>query len=379
MAVDEERHSGPNRWLRRDATSEKPRSVPKSIQNNAGGHRKQKADKKRPKTMAEMADKHQLYMQAVQNPRKEVRNLDSIYRTLSARFLTDVDRLDDDGPLHCQRRGAMTLREDFCGTAVLCAEWVRARAVPDRRAYGVDIDSEVVDYAWKHVLCSSDYDNDSRARVICSDVMDVHARDTAPDSSAIMWIPRVDVIAAFNFSVCYFHQRSDLVRYLKHSLANLNDFGLLFCDLFGGSEITQPLVSRIRDLGSFKYLFRQHNYDLCTNTVQISLGFKMKDGSMLKDCFSYRFRLYSLCELKEAMLEAGFDHVSVWTSTKKNPEDESNSDDDDDSDETQDSEVEQEGGDFEAFTEMTSTTEMPYAFNSYIVGIKLPRIKSKCL
>ncbi|KAJ2612442.1 hypothetical protein H4S08_002687, partial [Coemansia sp. RSA 1365] len=150
MAVDEERHSGPGRWLQSDATSDKPRSVPKSIRNNSGGHRKQKADKKRPKTMAEMADKHQLYMQAVQNPRKEVRNLDSIYRTLSARYMTYEDRLDDNGPLLCQRRGAMTLREDFCGTAVLCAEWIRARAVPDRRAYGVDIDPEVVDYAWKH-------------------------------------------------------------------------------------------------------------------------------------------------------------------------------------------------------------------------------------
>ncbi|KAJ2800901.1 hypothetical protein H4R20_003886, partial [Coemansia guatemalensis] len=279
MAVDEGQYSGSSAWLRSDAASEAPRSVPKSTRDNAGGHRKQKASKQRPKTMAEMADKHQLYMQAVQNPRKEVRNLDSIYRTLSARYLNHAEHQKDDDPLFYQRRGAMTLREDFCGTAVLCAEWVRARSVPDRRAYGVDIDAEVIDYAWKHVLYSSDSDNDSRARVICGDVMDVHARDTAPGSSDIMWIPRVDVIAAFNFSVCYFHQRNDLVRYLQHSLANLNDFGLFFCDIFGGSEITQPLVSRVRDLGSFKYLFRQHNYDLCTNTVQISLGFKMKDGS----------------------------------------------------------------------------------------------------
>ncbi|KAJ2077042.1 hypothetical protein H4R24_005363 [Coemansia sp. RSA 988] len=379
MVVGEGRYSGSDAWLRSSAASETPGSGSKGARDNAGRHRKQKADKKRPKTMAEMADKHQLYMQAVQNPRKEVKNLDSIYRTLSARHLAHVDHgEDDDSPLY-QRRGAMTLREDFCGTAVLCAEWVRARPVPDRRAYGIDIDTEVIDYAWKHVLCCSDSDNGSRARVICGDVMDVHARDTSSGSSATMCTPRVDIIAAFNFSVCYFHQRSDLVRYLQHSLSNLNDFGLFFCDVFGGSEITQPLVSRVRDLGYFKYLFRQHNYDLCTNTVQISLGFKMKDGSMLKDCFSYRFRLYSLCELKEAMLDAGFDKVSIWTSTKKNPEDESSSSEDYDKSENQSSASEQEGNDFEAFTEMVSTTEMPFSFNSYVVGVKLPRASPKCL
>ncbi|KAJ2384044.1 hypothetical protein H4S02_005005, partial [Coemansia sp. RSA 2611] len=192
--------------------------------------------------------------------------------------------------------------------------WVRSRSLHDRRAFGIDIDPEVIEYAQNHVVNA--VDDGSRIQLVCGDVLDVGSEDGTNSLAP----PRVDIIAAFNFSVCYFHQRCDLVRYLTHSLNNLRDFGLLFCDIFGGAEATQSQVRRVRDLGSFKYQFQQHSYDLQTNIVHFSLGFKMKDGSMLKDCFTYKFRIYSLCELKEAMLEAGFSRVSIWIATKRSEE-----------------------------------------------------------
>ncbi|KAJ2556159.1 hypothetical protein EV175_002107, partial [Coemansia sp. RSA 1933] len=129
----------------------------------------------RPKTMAELADKYQLYQQAVQHPRKEVRNLDSIFRQLSSRYQGHLSRGDgganspkkrghdvpenvddeDDSTTHEYfggRRQAQSLREDFCGTAVLCAEWVSSSLYANRYAYGVDIDPEVIDYAKKHTV-----------------------------------------------------------------------------------------------------------------------------------------------------------------------------------------------------------------------------------
>ncbi|KAJ2162140.1 hypothetical protein GGF46_000882 [Coemansia sp. RSA 552] len=319
----------------------------KSSEEAVAPARGRKAGKQRPKTMAETADKHQLYVQAVQNPRREVRNLDVIFRTLSARYLG-------------RRRNALVLREDFCGTAALCAEWVRGSSVRGRSAWGVDIDPEVIGYARKHTVGEDgEVSGGGPVHLVCGDVLDVGC-----DA-----VPSADLVVAFNFSVCYFSRRCDLVRYLRHSLGNLGESGLFFCDIFGGVEATQSQVSRVRNLGSFKYLFRQYGYDLSTNTVQLALSFKMKDGSMLKNCFTYKFRVYSLCEIREAMVEAGFGSVSIWISAKPGGSN-ADSDDSDEGNASDDSDNDSSGSG--AFVELTSTMEMPRSFNAYVVGVKLP-------
>ncbi|KAJ1665932.1 hypothetical protein IW140_002860 [Coemansia sp. RSA 1813] len=365
--------------------------------------KKGKTKRQRPKTMAELADKHQLYQQAVQHPRKEVRNLDSIYRKLSSRYLdhsiggsspkskkgqvapedssenASGKSEDDTDYGYVGRRQAQSLREDFCGTAVLCAEWVNSASSANRYAYGVDIDPEVIEYAKKHTVeqqDSLDSAVDDRITLVCADVLDVHGDDNRAqedsEHAGERIVPRVDIIASFNYAMCYFHKRCDLVRYMRHSLGNLNDFGLLFCDLFGGHEAVRSGVTRVRNVGSFKYHFRQNGYDLMRGTIRFSLSFRMQDGSMLKDCFTYDFRVYSLCELREAMLEAGFDDVCVWISTKNNLDSS-----DDSEKETESSCSESEDGrrgsaDFGEFEELVSPAEMPESFNAYVIGVKLP-------
>src|SRR5258705_418284 len=79
----------------------------------------------RPPPRAAAADKYDLYVLSVQSPDVEVAFFDRAFRTQYGRRPT-------------------TLREDFCGPAAVCYEWVRS--TPDRRAIGVDLDPEPL--AW---------------------------------------------------------------------------------------------------------------------------------------------------------------------------------------------------------------------------------------
>ncbi|KAJ2537542.1 hypothetical protein EV175_006690 [Coemansia sp. RSA 1933] len=96
----------------------------------------------------------------------------------------------------------------------------------------------------------------------------------------------------------------------------------------------------------------------------------MQDRSILKDCFTYDFRVYSLCELREAMLEAGFDDVCVWISVK-------NSSDSLDDSEDEGGDEKCSSPDFSDFEELVSPAEMPESFNAYVIGVKLPAKLSK--
>ncbi|KAJ1737776.1 hypothetical protein LPJ72_000182 [Coemansia sp. Benny D160-2] len=400
-------------WLKTKAEGNAASSTisPASDSSKPAVSKKGKSKKQRPKTMAELADKYQLYQQAVQHPRKEVRNLDRIYRKLNSRYLDSGSRRassgtgprkdgcntevktsrhkdkeceDDTDGEYVGRRQAYSLREDFCGTAVLCMEWVSSSPSATRYAYGVDIDPEVIEYACEHTIGRDSHGltSDDRIKLVCADVFDVHGDDSKVQGNkhtGNRTVPRTDIIASFNFGICYFHKRQDLVRYLKHSLGNLNDFGLLFCDLFGGHEAVRSGISRVRNVGTFRYYFRQGNFDMLRNTTRFSLSFRMQDGSMLKDCFTYDFRVYSLCELREAMLEAGFDDVCVWISAKDSVEelDESESESERENKNENESDYERsrkkkDSPDFGAFEELILPAEMPESFNAYVIGVKLP-------
>ena len=69
--------------------------------------------------MAAAADKYDLYIRSVQSPDVEVTFFDRAYRAQYG-------------------RRPMILREDFCGTAAVCYDWVKS--APGRTAVGVDLD-----------------------------------------------------------------------------------------------------------------------------------------------------------------------------------------------------------------------------------------------
>ena len=74
-------------------------------------------------------------------------------------------------------RPAVSLREDFCGTALLAAEWVKSR---DRRAVGVDLDREVLAWGRGHNLTRLG----ARAAAVRLLHQDVRAR--CPDGSTVV-------------------------------------------------------------------------------------------------------------------------------------------------------------------------------------------------
>ena len=73
--------------------------------------------------MADAADRHALYQQAVNAPDSCIDFILDVYRDMRGR----------------QPR---VLREDFCGTALLTATWVKRG--DDRSAIGIDIDPKVL-------------------------------------------------------------------------------------------------------------------------------------------------------------------------------------------------------------------------------------------
>ncbi|KAL9932949.1 hypothetical protein V8E36_008204 [Tilletia maclaganii] len=71
------------------------------------------------------------------------------------------------------------------------------------------------------------------------------------------------------------------------------------------------LVRKGKQHGGFEYWREDGPIDYMTNRFRMGLSFRFSDGSWIRDFFSYDFRIWSLKEITEAMLEAGFARVSV--------------------------------------------------------------------
>jgi hypothetical protein len=108
-------------------------------------------------TLARQADKHACYAQSVQSPRHEINTLIAFYQHM-------VQQSDG----HHAAREPVRFREDFCGTALLCREWLK-RGGPNREAIGVDLDAQVLDYA-RRVTFQDQQDN-ARLRLVHADVL----------------------------------------------------------------------------------------------------------------------------------------------------------------------------------------------------------------
>ena len=77
------------------------------------------------RTLAAQADRHALYERSVQDPDGDVKFFARTYRKIRG-------------------HDPVSLREDFCGTAALCAAW--ARSSPERTALGVDLSQETMNW-----------------------------------------------------------------------------------------------------------------------------------------------------------------------------------------------------------------------------------------
>ncbi|MGQ9660196.1 MAG: class I SAM-dependent methyltransferase [Thermochromatium sp.] len=227
-------------------------------------------------------DRFRLYQCAVQNP---VAELDIVDRIFQQRY----------------GRPARTLCEDFCGTAAICAEWVRRR--PDNWAWGVDLDLEALDWGRGRHLQSLTAEQRARIRLIHGDVL----------SAAT---PVTEIVLALNFSYWLLHTRADLLAYFQRVRARLAETGLLVLDTYGGPESLRlgSETRRVRDpLGEdFDYIWERADYDPISGRQICHIHFRFDDGSSLEHAFSYDWRLWTLPEIRELLKAADFSRVQVY-------------------------------------------------------------------
>lgn len=228
-------------------------------------------------SMARRADRHALYERAVQDPGSEVDFVSRTFRKI-------------------RKREAKTLREDFCGTAVFSIEWAKSRA--DRRAWGIDLDASTLEWGRRERLEPSGAEVIRRVKLLHDDVLSGAA-------------PKVDVACAFNFSYWTFKTRDLLRRYFEVSRAGLKRDGVFLLDVMGGTEVLTE-DDTARDLGDFVYRWEQASFDPITHDFLCHIHFEFPDGSAIRRAFTYDWRLWTLPELRELLLEAGFSRVRVY-------------------------------------------------------------------
>jgi SAM-dependent methyltransferase len=226
---------------------------------------------------AAVRDRHLLYEQSVQCPEADVKFFDRVYRKLHGRV-------------------PHTLREDFCGTAALAAEWVRARK--ENVAYGVDLHRPTLEWGRRHNIAPLGAAAE-RVHLLEENVLDVTR-------------PKVDMVAALNFSYFIFKQRSLLKRYFQTVRTSLRPGGVFVLDIFGGSEC-QSLDTETKQLQGFKYHWDQATYNPITNDTLYHIHFSFPDGTWMRRAFTYDWRMWTPREIMELLEEAGFeDPVLYW-------------------------------------------------------------------
>lgn len=309
--------------------------------------------------------KFDLYQKSVQMPKGDISYLQKF-------FLMYVGgRL----PLH--------LQEDFCGTALLSCEWLKGD--PRRTAVGLDFDKDALNWCLDNNLNKIGSDGYSRIFLFHGNVLrpqkailiknTAHealklenlnlqeiadasdANTTLPAGSTMeeVVLPGRDIICAFNYSCCCLQKRNELLLYFKHVLRSLSKNGGIFVmDVYGGTSSERKLRLQ-RKFSNFTYVWEQAEFDIIHRRTRISLHFQLGKKQTIKHAFSYEWRLWSLPEIKDCLLEAGFQSVHFWIREMPN---------------TEDSKYSKEyNGNRDAKYEELSTFEQTDAWNAYIVGV----------
>jgi SAM-dependent methyltransferase len=188
------------------------------------------------------------------------------------------------------------LREDFCAAFAICCDWVKMHR--ENRAVGIDLDAEPLRYGRENYLAKLKPDQQKRVRTLQASVLTVDA-------------PKCDVICAMNFSYFLFKSRLLLRQYFMRARRGLKRGGLLITDCFGGPACMEPNEERTR-FGSFDYYWEQMGFNQVTNEAMFYIHFKRKGEAKRKRVFEYDWRMWTIPEIREAMMEAGFRRTHVY-------------------------------------------------------------------
>jgi SAM-dependent methyltransferase len=237
--------------------------------------------KKHKHSMASQADRHHLYELSVQCAEAEIDFVDATFRRL-------------------RKRKASLLREDFCGTANVCCEWVKRG--PRRRAIGVDLDPEVLEWGRANNLAALTKGQRERITLLRKNVLAVKTE-------------KPDIISAMNFSYWLLQDRASLKRYFTSVRKALKPDGVFFLDAYGGYDSYKTIEEprEIDDGGKgFTYTWEQASFNPITHNLVCHIHFAFPDGSEMREAFSYEWRLWTLPEVRDLLTECGFRRVTVY-------------------------------------------------------------------
>ncbi|MBA1331856.1 methyltransferase [Candidatus Endoriftia persephone str. Guaymas] len=237
--------------------------------------------KKKRHLQADQMDRHRLYELSVQCAESEIDFVDDTFKRLRG-------------------HRAKLLREDFCGTANVCCEWVKRRS--SNQAIGIDLDPEVLKWGRKHHIDALNPAQVKRIDLLEKDVL--KAKTTPPD-----------IISAMNFSYWLFKERKTLKRYFKRVQQQLAEGGILFMDAYGGYDSFRDIIEE-REIEAeglrFTYIWEQEKYEPISGSLICHIHFDFPDGSRMERAFSYDWRLWTLAEIRELLDEAGFSRVTFY-------------------------------------------------------------------
>jgi len=241
-----------------------------------------------------------------------------------------------------RRREPRLVREDFCGTAKLACQWVERH--PDNRAWGVDFHRPTLEWGRRHHAARLTASRRERLHLLHADVLEAET-------------PPADLLFALNFSFCVFKTRALLRSYFRRAFEALNDDGLFVMDVYGGTEAVTEKSDDPREIPGFvapdgteipdfDYVWEQASFNPIDHHTRCHIHFDVPGFGPIERAFSYDWRLWTLPELREILLEAGFARADVYLH---------DFDDDGESDET--------------FRRRT-TYENAQGWVAYVVGVK---------
>jgi len=229
-------------------------------------------------SQAARADRYDLYQRSVQEPHSQCQFFERVYRKEFG-------------------REPLVLREDFCGTGAVCCEWARRRR--QHAACGFDLDPEPLAWGLEHNAGALDPETQRRIQLTQADVRQIHG-------------PKGDVISAENFSYFTFRTRDALRGYFRAARSNLAQQGVMVLDIMGGPEVMEEDREEERQIDGFTYVWENHRFDPINHDCTYFIHFEFRDGSRLRRAFRYDWRLWTIPEVRELLLEAGFRRVDVY-------------------------------------------------------------------
>lgn len=241
----------------------------------------------------------------------------------------------------------VVLHEDFCGTATIARRWIAdgKRLGVVRRAVGVDLDAEVLARAR---VGAEEEGVAGALRLVQGDVVGEVVRGTHPPvvaEPATSSPPAsaggrggggeggADIIFVGNFSIGYIHDRAMLVGYLRRARERVASGasgwggGVFVCDLYDSpGKYALGTLKRVhpgRGKEIVHYTWEHREADALTAMVTNAIHFRVVvDGDVVAehtDAFIYRWRLWSIVEMREAMMEAGFAATEVYAEVSDTP------------------------------------------------------------